>query len=68
MRGFGAGHERRHDVQVQKEIAVPPVRTCSCFTNAESWQPGHGGGVGSVVSGDEDLRRGGIRNGASLSL
>jgi hypothetical protein len=36
IRGFGAGHDRRHDVQVQNEIAVPPVKTCSSFTNAES--------------------------------
>jgi hypothetical protein len=46
IRGLGAGHERRHELHVQKEMAVPPVSTCSCFTNAESWHPGQGGTVG----------------------
>jgi hypothetical protein len=41
MRGLTAGQERRHDEHVQKAIAVVPVITCSCVTNAESWHLGH---------------------------
>ena len=61
IRGFGAGHERRHDVHVQKEMAVPPVSTCSCFTKAESWQPGHKGPVGSGSVDVEGFRIGPMR-------
>ena len=56
IRGFGAGHERRHDVHVQNEIAVPPVSTCSFFTNAESRHPGHTGGCSLCDSRGRRLR------------
>ena len=57
IRGLGAGHERRHEVHVQKEIAVPPVSTCSCFTKAESWHPGQGGTAGWDSVDVEGFRR-----------
>jgi hypothetical protein len=55
IRGFAAGHDRRHDEQVQKPITVAPVITCSSFTKALSWHPGHTG----IVEADnrvEDAR------------
>ena len=61
IRGLGAGHERRHEVHVQKEIAVPPVSTCSCFTNAESWHPGQGGTAGWDSVEAEGFRIGHMR-------
>lgn len=61
IRGLGAGHERRHEVHVQKEIAVPPVSTCSCFTNAESWHPGQGGAAGWDSVEAEGVRIGHMR-------
>lgn len=62
IRGLGAGHERRHEVHVQKEIAVPPVSTCSCCTNAESWHPGQGGTDGWESVGAEGFRIGHMRS------
>ena len=61
IRGLGAGHERRHEVHVQKEITVPPVSTCSCFTNAESWHPGQGGTAGWDSVEAEGFRMGHMR-------
>lgn len=43
MRGFAAGHDRRHDEHIHNAIAVAPVITCSRFTNAVSLQRGHTG-------------------------
>jgi len=68
IRGLGAGHERRHEVHVQKEIAVPPVSTCSCLTNAESWHPGQGGTAGWDSVGAEGFRIGHMRDVRSLPL
>jgi hypothetical protein len=61
IRGLGAGHERRHELHVQKEIAVPPVSTCSCFTKAESWHAGQTGTVGCESVGAEGFRIGHMR-------
>jgi hypothetical protein len=61
MGGLAAGHDRRHDEHVQKPITVAPVITCSCFTKAESWHPGHTG----IVEADnrvEDARILGARS------
>jgi len=58
IRGLGAGHDRRHELHVQKEIAVPPVSTCSCFTKAESWHAGQTGTVGCESVGAAGFRIG----------
>ena len=60
IRGLGAGHERRHELHVQNEIAVPPVSTCSCFTNAESWHRGRRVPSAGIVRSNW-LRVGGMR-------
>ena len=36
IRGAGAGHERKQDVQVQNAITLLPVMSCSCLTKLES--------------------------------
>ena len=61
IRGRGAGHERRHELHVQKEIAVPPVSTCSCLTKAESWHAGQTGTFGCESFGAEGFRIEGMR-------
>jgi hypothetical protein len=43
-------------VHVQNEIAVPPVSTCSFFTNAESRHPGQTGGCSLCDSRGRRLR------------
>ena len=68
IRGLGAGHERRHELHVQKEIAVPPVSTCSCLTKAESPHPGQAGTVDCESNDAERIRLGHMRELAVRSL
>src|SRR3989442_2829240 len=56
IRGAGAGHERRQDVDVQNAIALFPVMTCSCFTKLESRHVGHSGCGGCEACWCDNVR------------
>ena len=64
IRGFAAGHDRRHDEHVQKPITVAPVITCSCFTNAVSLQPGHAG----IVEADNRVEDARVMRARSINI